>query len=237
MSKVLIVEDEVKIAQLLTDYLAQSNLETVMVHDGNAVLDLVHNQAFDIILLDLMLPGKDGITLCKEIRRFSAVPIIMVTARVDEIDRLIGLELGADDYICKPFSPREVVARVKAVLRRTQSPVSSRQSLEGSVSDTNTANSKCKIVELDPDKYQARVFDTPVELTAIEFNLLQILAKEPGRIYSRSQLINHVYQDHRVVSERTIDSHIKKLRRKLNDIKPDMELVQSVYSVGYKLVI
>lgn len=230
MSKVLIVEDEVKIAQLLTDYLAQSNLDTVMVHDGNAVLELVHNQAFDIILLDLMLPGKDGITLCKEIRQFSAVPIIMVTAKVDEIDRLIGLELGADDYICKPFSPREVVARVKAVLRRTQSQT---QSLDKSDSIKSTP----KVVELDPDKYQARVFGIPVELTAIEFNLLQILAKEPGRIYSRSQLMNHVYHDHRVVSERTIDSHIKKLRKKLNDIKPDMELVQSVYSVGYKLAI
>ncbi|EDM67705.1 DNA-binding response regulator BaeR [Moritella sp. PE36] len=230
MSKVLIVEDEVKIAQLLTDYLVQSNLETVMVHDGNAVLELVHNQYFDIILLDLMLPGKDGITLCKEIRQFSAVPIIMVTARVDEIDRLIGLELGADDYICKPFSPREVVARVKAVLRRTQSQT---QSLDKS----DTIKSTPKVVELDPEKYQARVFGIPVELTAIEFNLLQILAKEPGRIYSRSQLMNHVYHDHRVVSERTIDSHIKKLRKKLNDIKPDMELVQSVYSVGYKLEI
>ncbi|MBL1417080.1 MAG: two-component system response regulator BaeR [Moritella sp.] len=230
MSKVLIVEDEVKIAQLLTDYLVQSNLETVMVHDGNAVLELVHNQYFDIILLDLMLPGKDGITLCKEIRQFSAVPIIMVTARVDEIDRLIGLELGADDYICKPFSPREVVARVKAVLRRTQSQT---QSLDKS----DTIKSTPKVVELDQDKYQARVFGIPVELTAIEFNLLQILAKEPGRIYSRSQLMNHVYHDHRVVSERTIDSHIKKLRKKLNDIKPDMELVQSVYSVGYKLEI
>jgi len=228
MSKVLIVEDEVKIAQLLTDYLLQSNLESVMVHDGNAVLELVHEQAFDIILLDLMLPGKDGVSLCREIRQFSAVPIIMVTAKVDEIDRLIGLELGADDYICKPFSPREVVARVKAVLRRTQS-------LGHTSSATDTTSLKPKVIELDPDKYQARVFDTPVELTAIEFNLLQILAKEPGRIYSRLQLINHVYQDHRVVSERTIDSHIKKLRKKLNDIKPDMELVQSVYSVGYKL--
>lgn len=234
MSKVLIVEDEIKIAQLLTDYLVQSNLDTVMVHDGNAVLDLVREQAFDIILLDLMLPGRDGVTLCREIRQFSIVPIIMVTAKVDEIDRLIGLELGADDYICKPFSPREVVARVKAVLRRTQSQT---QSLGQAESGTDTINSKPKIIELDPDKYQARVFGTPVELTAIEFNLLQILAKEPGRIYSRSQLIDHVYEDHRVVSERTIDSHVKKLRKKLNDIKPDMELVQSVYSVGYKLEI
>jgi len=234
MSKVLIVEDEVKIAQLLKDYLLQSNLESVMVHDGNAVLDLVHEHVFDIILLDIMLPGKDGISLCREIRQLSAVPIIMVTAKVDEIDRLIGLELGADDYICKPFSPREVVARVKAVLRRTQSQT---QSLNQANNGADTINAKPQIIELDPDKYQARIFDIPVELTAIEFNLLQILAKEPGRIYSRSQLIDQVYQDHRVVSERTIDSHVKKLRKKLNDIKPGMDFVQSVYSVGYKFAI
>jgi len=233
MSKVLIVEDEVKIAQLLADYLQQSSLDTVMVHDGNDVVELVHNQEFDIILLDLMLPGKDGITLCKEIRQFSDVPIMMITAKVDEIDRLIGLELGADDYICKPFSPREVVARVKAVLRRTQSQPRD----TASTMDCDNENSAVQAIKLDAEKYQARVFDTPVELTAIEFNLLQVLAKEPGRIFSRSQLINHVYQDHRVVSERTIDSHVKKLRKKLNDIKPNMELVQSVYSVGYKLEI
>lgn len=235
MSKVLIVEDEVKIAQLLTDYLQQSSLETMMVHDGNAVLDLVQKHNFDIILLDLMLPGKDGISLCKEIRQFSTVPIIMLTAKVDEIDRLIGLELGADDYICKPFSPREVVARVKAVLRRSQLQVEHQQIMQAD-SSANT-NNKNKVIQLDSDKYQARVYDIPVELTVIEFNLLQVLAKEPGRIYSRSQLIDHVYQDHRVVSERTIDSHVKKLRKKLNDIKPDVELVQSVYSVGYKLEI
>lgn len=235
MSKVLIVEDEVKIAQLLTDYLQQSSLETIMVHDGNAVLDLVQKHNFDIILLDLMLPGKDGISLCKEIRQFSAVPIIMLTAKVDEIDRLIGLELGADDYICKPFSPREVVARVKAVLRRSQLQVEHQQIMQ--VDNNANPDNKNKVIQLDSDKYQARVYDIPVELTAIEFNLLQVLAKEPGRIYSRAQLIDHVYQDHRVVSERTIDSHVKKLRKKLNDIKPDVELVQSVYSVGYKLEI
>lgn len=244
MSKVLIVEDEVKIAKLLADYLLQSNLTSVMVHDGNSVIELVRDQAFDLILLDLMLPGKDGITLCREIRQFSAVPIIMLTAKVDEIDRLIGLELGADDYICKPFSPREAVARVKAVLRRTQSqPVNQTGAIlnhvaghiSGSVAMGSTDT--LSAIELDPDKYQAHIFGSPVELTAIEFNLLQILAHNPGQIFSRLQLIDKVYQDHRVVSERTIDSHVKKLRKKLNEIKPDMDLVQSVYSVGYKLVL
>ena len=225
---ILIVEDEVKIATLLQDYCHQAVYETKLIHNGREAKDWLQKNEAKLILLDLMLPEVDGITICKELRKTSETPIIMVTAKVEEIDRLIGLELGADDYICKPFSPREVVARVKAVLRRTQS-------LGHTSSATETTSLKPKVIELDPDKYQARVFDTPVELTAIEFNLLQVLAKEPGRIYSRLQLINHVYQDHRVVSERTIDSHIKKLRKKLNDIKPDMELVQSVYSVGYKL--
>jgi two-component system response regulator BaeR len=167
-----------------------------------------------------MLPVKDGLTLCKEIRVFSNIPIIMITARVEEIDRLIGLELGADDYICKPFSPREVVARVKATLRRYKSP------------DTETIK---KPIFLNEEKYQATVYGQAVELTAIEFNLLKVLSKEPGRIYSRAQLINQVYNDHRVVSERTIDSHIKKLRKKINCLNADSEIVQSVYSVGYKV--
>jgi two-component system response regulator BaeR len=195
--------------------------------EGTDVVSTVKSQHFDLILLDLMLPGKDGLTICREIQEFSKIAIIMVTARVDEIDRLLGLELGADDYICKPFSPREVVARVKTILRRI-SPTS----------DTNIAKQvETVALELNTENYQAKINQHPVELTAIEFNLLNILASAPGRIYSRSQLIDMVYQDNRVVSERTIDSHIKKLRKKLNAIESDNELVQSVYSVGYKLVL
>lgn len=220
MARILVVEDEIKIAQLLHDYMAQAQFNVTMLHDGAAVIEELQSQTYDMVLLDLMLPVKDGLTLCKEIRVFSNIPIIMITARVEEIDRLIGLELGADDYICKPFSPREVVARVKATLRRYKSP------------DTETIK---KPIFLNEEKYQATVYGQAVELTAIEFNLLKVLSKEPGRIYSRAQLINQVYNDHRVVSERTIDSHIKKLRKKINCLNADSEIVQSVYSVGYKV--
>ena len=220
MARILVVEDEIKIAQLLHDYMAQAQFNVTMLHDGAAVIEELQSQTYDMVLLDLMLPVKDGLTLCKEIREFSNIPIIMITARVEEIDRLIGLELGADDYICKPFSPREVVARVKATLRRYKCP------------DTETIK---KPIFLNEEKYQATVYGQAVELTAIEFNLLKVLSKEPGRIYSRAQLINQVYNDHRVVSERTIDSHIKKLRKKINCLNADSEIVQSVYSVGYKV--
>jgi len=227
MSHILIVEDEEKIASLLADYLAKSGYQTTIMFDGTDVVSTVKNQHFDLILLDLMLPGKDGLTICREIQEFSKIAIIMVTARVDEIDRLLGLELGADDYICKPFSPREVVARVKSIFRR--------------IAPTNvtdiTKQTETTVLQLNADNYQAKINQHPVELTAIEFNLLNILASAPGRIYSRAQLIDMVYQDNRVVSERTIDSHIKKLRKKLNTIEADNELVQSVYSVGYKLVL
>lgn len=220
MARILVVEDEIKIAQLLHDYMVQAQFNVTMLHDGAAVIEELQSQTYDMVLLDLMLPVKDGLTLCKEIREFSNIPIIMITARVEEIDRLIGLELGADDYICKPFSPREVVARVKATLRRYKNP------------DTETIK---KPIFLNEEKYQATVYGQAVELTAIEFNLLKVLSKEPGRIYSRAQLINQVYNDHRVVSERTIDSHIKKLRKKINCLNAGSEIVQSVYSVGYKV--
>ena len=227
MPHILIVEDEEKIASLLADYLAKAGYQTTIMFEGTDVVSTVKNQHFDLILLDLMLPGKDGLTICREIQAFSKIAIIMVTARVDEIDRLLGLELGADDYICKPFSPREVVARVKTILRR----------ITPSNDENITKQTETATLELNTESYQAKINQHPVELTAIEFNLLNILARTPGRIYSRSQLIDMVYQDNRVVSERTIDSHIKKLRKKLNAIKSDNELVQSVYSVGYKLVL
>jgi two-component system response regulator BaeR len=221
MAHILIVEDEEKLANVLAEYLALADHQTTILLDGLNVIDTVKEQAIDLVLLDLMLPGKDGLTLCRELREFSDIAIIMMTAKVEEIDRLLGLELGADDYICKPYSPREVVARVKALLRRTSPQVKT------------TAN----ILELDSDTYQVKVYQQVVGLTAIEFNLLKILNNKPGRIYSRAQLIDLIYQDNRIVSERTIDSHIKKLRKKLNAISSDNELVQSVYSVGYKLTL
>lgn len=215
---ILIVEDEVKLAQLMSDYLHQSGFTTRCIGNGNEAVAAAQQTPFDLILLDLMLPGLDGIEVCKSLRRFSDVPIIMVTARVDEIDRLLGLELGADDYICKPFSPREVVARVKAVLRRT----------------TTTTDVTDDELVLDEVGYRALVCGQDIGLTAIEFRLLQVLREQPGRIFSRDQIMDRMYADARIVSDRTIDSHIKKLRKKMAAAPTRFEWILSVYSVGYK---
>jgi two-component system, OmpR family, response regulator BaeR len=215
---VLVVEDEQKLASLLADYLKVSGFEPVCLDNGSEVIPYVREHKPDLILLDLMLPGRDGMEVCKDIRTFSRVPIIMVTARIEEIDRLLGLELGADDYICKPFSPREVVARVKAVLRRTH--------------DGQTIQASGLI--LDEYGYKGILNGHDLELTAVEFKLLQFLVDNPGRIYGRQQLMNKIYPDERNVSARTIDSHIKKLRRKIETVDPEAKFIQSVYSVGYK---
>ena len=223
MEQVLIVEDEPKIADLLQKYLQNANFRTHCIKDGLQVVDWVQQEKPNLILLDVMLPGKDGLEICKDIRRFSAVPIIMLTARVEEIDRLLGLELGADDYICKPFSPREVVARIKAVLRRTQlNPASE--------TETPSLNK----LELDRNRLIVRYQEQETVLTLVEFELLDILQQQPGRIFGRNHLMEKVYPDNRIVSDRTIDSHIKKLRKKLAEIAPEQELIHSVYSVGYK---
>jgi two-component system response regulator BaeR len=219
MNRILIVEDEEKLARLEADYLHNAGFETFCLADGLAVVPWLKENSVDLILLDLMLPGRDGLDLCRDIRRFSTVPIIMVTARIEEVDRLLGLELGADDYICKPFSPREMTARVKAVLRRMQplamEPVSN-------------------LLKLDPQSFRVSVGKLETELTAVEFQLLQTMYQQPGRIFSRTRLMDLMYQDQRIVSDRTIDSHIKKLRKKLADLLPGQELIHSVYGAGYR---
>lgn len=216
---ILIVEDEPKLAELLKDYLVLSDYRVHMIDDGAQVVEWVKEFQPTLILLDIMLPNKNGMELCKEIRSFSSVPIIMTTAKVEEIDRLLGLEFGADDYVCKPYSPREVVARVKAILRR--------------VSQSEVAP-VAGVLEMDAQKYKAVYLGEALDLTAIEFHLLALMKAEPGRIFSRQQLMDSAYNDHRIVSERTIDSHIKKLRKKLRDVSEDQEPVQSVYGVGYR---
>jgi len=216
--KVLIVEDEKKLAEVLRDYLKQSGFEVICLGNGMDVVPWVREQSPDLILLDLMLPGRDGLDVCREIRTFSTVPIIMVTARIEEIDRLLGLELGADDYICKPFSPREVVARIKAVQRRT-----------GAGQTIHAAG-----LVLDETRFQATLNGQQLDLTAVEFKLLKFLVASPGRIYSRQQLMDKIYPDQRIVSDRTIDSHIKKLRKKIMVVSPVEEIIHSVYGVGYK---
>ena len=218
MSKVLVVEDEEKLAALLRDYLVQEGFEVSMLHRGDQVEEWVRANGADLVLLDLMLPGKNGLEVCKALRSFADVSVIMVTARVDEIDRLLGLELGADDYICKPFSPREVVARVKAVLRRVKRGDAPQESG----------------LKLDDSGYKATLAGKDLGLTAVEFELLKVLVSHPGRNYTREQLMDLMYRDQRVVSDRTVDSHVKKIRKKIGSVLHDREIVHSVYGVGYK---
>ena len=215
MSKILIVEDEPKLAALEADYLAAAGYETHVIANGLEVVPWVRAQAPDLILLDLMLPGRDGLEVCRELRTFSEIPIVMVTARVEEIDRLIGLDLGADDYVCKPFSVRELVARVKAILRRGRALAAG--------------------LSLDEERHLAQLDGRALDLTPVEFRLLLALASSPGRVFPRERLLERLYEDHRVVTDRTVDAHVKNLRRKLEEIRPGEELVRSIYGVGYKL--
>ncbi len=218
--KLLIVEDEPTLSELLQDYFQASNYQTHIIARGDEVIAWLEENKTDAIILDLMLPGLDGLEVCKLIRQRWDIPILITTAKVEEIDRLLGLELGADDYICKPYSPREVVARVKTVLRRVQS---STQEIELTIP-----------VELRPQKCQVVICGKTIDLTATETALLELLMSEPGRIFSRNLIMDRIYKDYRIVSERTIDSHIKKLRKKLNQDSGQQEIIHSVYGVGYK---
>ncbi|MGO3055497.1 response regulator [Halomonas sp. AOP43-A1-21] len=225
-ASLLIVEDEPKIARLMDDYLSSHGYAVTTLGHGDEVLPWLQENSPKLILLDVMLPGKDGLTLCREIRQlWPTIAIIMVTAKVEEVDRLLGLELGADDYICKPFSPREVVARVKAVLRRSQA-----------LAEQVTADQPETLapVTLNEDGWQALAHGHDIGLTAVEFQLLRVMMQSPGRIFSREQLMDHMYRDNRIVSERTVDSHIKKLRKKITEALPEQEIIRSVYGVGYK---
>lgn len=219
---ILIVEDEPDLAHLLNDYIVAAGYNTHIIKNGAEVEDWVSHNTPDLIVLDLMLPGKNGLDICKDIRNKSQLPIIMTTAKVEEIDRLLGLELGADDYICKPYSPREVVARIKTVLRRVDL-----------VKQTDDSDNKMSI-DIDQDKLHLSINSTTIELTQIELNLFKLLHDEPGKIFSRQHILDNIYQDYRIVSDRTVDSHIKKLRKKLNDAIPNNDLIKSIYGVGYK---
>ncbi|MGE0097306.1 MAG: response regulator [Hydrogenophaga sp.] len=223
--RILIVEDESKIAGVLLDYLAQSGFDVHHLTRGDEVEPWLDGHSVDLVLLDLMLPGKSGLDICKALRAGAPArtppAIIMVTARVEEIDRLLGLELGADDYICKPFSPREVVARVKAVLRRGTQVAMATEGLPNGL-------------KLEDAEWRATIAGHDLGLTAVEYQLLKVLSARPGRIFSREQLMDSMYRDERIVSDRTVDSHIKKLRRKIQDRLPGHELIHSVYGLGYK---
>jgi two-component system response regulator BaeR len=213
MSQILIVEDELKLAALESDYLRSQGYDTHCIADGSEVVPWVRANGPDLILLDLMLPGRDGLEICRELRTFTDVPIVMVTAKVEEIDRLVGLDLGADDYVCKPFSIRELVARVRAILRRPRSDPSG----------------------LSVGEHGATLDGRELDLTPVELRLLRALASTPGRVFPRERLLERLYEDHRVVTDRTVDAHVKNLRRKLEEVRPGEELVRSIYGVGYKL--
>jgi two-component system response regulator BaeR len=220
---ILIIEDDPKIAAVLNDYLTDSGYRTQEIDNGADALDFMRARGADLILLDLMLPRLDGLEVCKEVRKFSAIPIIMLTARIDEVDRLIGLEVGADDYVCKPFSPREVVARVKAQLRRAGFAV----------------QATTKGTEITVERTQLRVLidGNPLPLTPVEFRLLAEMIAHPERVYSRQQLLDLAHEDQRDINDRTIDTHIKNIRRKLNQLLPDADCLQSVYGVGYRFAV
>jgi len=218
---VLIVEDEEKIAVLLKDYLEKSGYRTSILDRGDTVIPFVKNKTPDLILLDIMLPGMDGMEVCREIRKFTSVPIIMITAKIEEIDRLLGLELGADDYICKPFSPREVVARVKAVLRR-MSPASEEKIIFAGT------------FVLNEETRRATVDGQELKLTPSEFKLLKVMMSHPNRVFSRNDLVNMVQGYEFEGYDRTIDTHIKNLRKKIAALLPEKEIISSVYGEGYK---
>jgi len=220
--RILIVEDEPKIASLLEDYLqSRGGYQCHSVHRGDEAIDAFRAESPDLVLLDLMLPGLDGIEVCKSLRAESPVPIIMLTARTEEIDRLLGLELGADDYICKPFSPREVVARVKAVLRRTMPGENNGQPLATGL-------------VVDRERFFASLHGSELDLTPVEFALLEALQARPGKVLTREQLLDHMYDDYRVVSDRAVDTHIKNLRKKIAAIDPDLQMIESIYGLGYR---
>ena len=216
-ARVLIVEDEHDIASVLGDYLRHAGYQAEHVADGASALARIVASPPDLTLLDIMLPQMDGLAVLREARAHTRKPIIMLTARIEEVDRLLGLDLGADDYICKPFSPREVVARVRAVLRRSQ----------------QAAQQAAPSLRLDEARWQATLQGAPVVLTRREFRLLQVLAQAPGRIFSRAQLLDMAYEDTLDVTERAVDSHVKNLRRKLAAVAPAHEWIRSVYGVGF----
>ena len=216
MNTVYIVEDEPELALLVADYLRAAGFDPTVFADGLEALAAIRARVPALVVLDLMLPGLDGLALCREVRSFSGVPIVMVTARVEEIDRLLGLELGADDYLCKPFSPRELVARVKAILRRS-----------GVAAPTGA-------LAIDAAARRASVRGRALDLTRTEFELLAALASRPGQVFSRARLLELAHQDNLEATDRAIDSHIKNLRRKIDAAAPGLEPIRSIYGVGYR---
>lgn len=219
--RITVVEDEADIAQVVRDYLAHAGYTVALHDDGRHALAAMLENPPDLAILDIMLPGLNGVDVLRQFRAFSQNPVIMMTARVEEVDRLLALETGADDYVCKPFSPRELVARVKAILRRTAMQ-QQREALAARL-------------HIDEAQRKARIDGQEFSLTPREFALLRLLAKHPGRVYARSQILQLLYDGESEVTERAIDSHIKNLRRKMAEHCHGAEWIRSVYGVGFAL--
>lgn len=221
--RILVVEDEKNLARLVRGYLENAGYEVLQAYTGREALFMARQERPDLILLDLGLPEMDGLDVAQTLRRDSQVPIIILTARVEESDRILGLELGADDYVTKPFSPRELVARVRAVLRRTQGEAPAPKVL------------RLGPLEVDVDGHRAVLHGHPLDLTPSEFAILQAMASHPGRVFSRLELLERVQGDAYEGYERTIDAHIKNLRRKLGDDPRNPRWIVTVFGVGYRL--
>jgi two-component system response regulator BaeR len=215
--KILIVEDDYDIAESLTIFYQHHNFKTSMINDGSLVVDGVRKFEPDLIIMDLMLPNKSGVDCCKEIRQFSNVPIIMLTAKVEQIDKLIGLESGADDYVCKPFDVMELILRSKAILNRT---------------DGNISFSK---ISIEREKGNVIYQGKKIDLSIIEYNLFHLLYSNPGRIFSRDQILHLAYPEFRHITDRTIDSHVKKIRNKFKDVGISENPIESIYGAGYRV--
>ena len=222
MTTVLVVEDEIEIARVVRDYLRNAGFEVIVVGDGGSAVASVRSAKPDLLVLDLGLPGRDGLDVAREIRRWSDTPIVMLTARGDETDRIVGLELGADDYVVKPFSPKELVARVRAVLRRTRTAARGDEVV------------RAGDVEIDTAKMRVSVGGTQVDLTPTEFQLLATLAREPGRVFTRSQLLDAVHGVAIESYERAIDAHVKNIRKKVEPEPGKPRFVLTVHGVGYR---
>ena len=216
--RVLVVEDDRKISDLLQNYLRAGGFEAEAAYDGHDALRTIREQAPDAVILDWMLPGLDGIGVCQAVRAFSEVPILMLTARIDEMDRLLGLDTGADDYVCKPFAPREVIARIRALLRRAEGRV----------------KSSSRPWAIDDASFRISWRGQWLELTRIEFMMFRLLLSRPGRVYSRDQLLASVHDSQRDIRDRAIDTHVKNLRKKVQAVEPGTDCIASVYGVGYR---
>jgi DNA-binding response OmpR family regulator len=223
MKTILVVEDEMKIARLVRDYLEHAGFDVIVASDGGSALSSARGSKPDLIVLDLGLPGLDGLDVTRELRRTSDVPIVMLTARTDESDRIVGLELGADDYVVKPFSPKELVARVRAVLRRTESA-------RAEAPDVLRAGE----VEMDMLRRRVSVAGSPVDLTPTEFQLLATFLREPGRVFTRSQLLDAVHGVAFESYERAIDAHVKNIRKKIEPSPGRPRYLLTVHGVGYR---